>query len=362
MFQHLTNHWTLHEFYSSGWTLTLAIVHFGLLDCTAINVNANDLWVLRNMVAHNTNSNPSSTWIGWFNSNDTNPCDWQYVSCNNNSQVTGLNITYSDQDSNTTINTTYWPSLIQNVAFYSSKFFGSLILDHLPQTIETLNIEGCCLDINLTQFADISHLHNLHTLILNSKGDHYGIATDFGEKLPDNLKIISIDNFIMDKFPNFANFSQLGEIQMWNCDIMKHDSFVSTTLPPQLQTIRLFFWYSSNTGLSGQLDFRPMMQQSPNLTLIELYTYGDIAFDSVDFRGINDDTAVGLPMKVQCSINSVYGKKMNDTGISFACLSSRTEYICNGERDCLSTCQCFEIPQDWQPALNDYYTYVKLHL
>ena len=34
------------------------------------------------------------------------------------------------------------------------------------------------------------------------------------------------------------------------------------------------------------------------------------------------------------------------------------EKNCIGEQECLKTCQCFALPDDWQPALNDFYTYV----
>ena len=100
-----------------------------------------------------------------------------------------MNITHSDQDSRnyTAINTTYWPSMIRNVTFDSFKIVGLLILDHLPQTIETFIVEGCCLDINLT---DISHLYNLHTLVLASYGNHYGIAKDLREKLPEHVNVL----------------------------------------------------------------------------------------------------------------------------------------------------------------------------
>ena len=76
-------------------------------------------------------------------------------------------------------------------------------------------------------------------------------------------------------------------------------------------------------------------------------------FKSVDFRGINDNTLVKLSIYIPCSTNS-----NNDNNESDLFCPLRTKRKCTGERKCLESCQCFEIPDDWQPALNDFYTYV----
>ena len=202
------------------------------------------------------------------------------------------------------------------------------------------------------------HLSNLSRLYINLHNyDNYiGVVTDLDLKLPQNLQFLYLDYFIMNTFPNFANFNQLKQVEMYFC-IIKNDnaSFVSSTLPANLQYLNLSEMY----GFSGELDFRSLMPHSRHLTYIYLHPSGDTTFQGVDFRGINDNTYVWLSSDIGCTASSVYGNNNSVSSIeNYVCLHERTDEECTGEKECVSTCFCFEIPQDWQPALNDFYTYV----
>ena len=346
----IINKMTVQLLLVGGMTLIIYCYHQVGAD---VNVD-DDMWVLKNMMRSVTVSDQTTTELGWFNYSDTGPCDWNWTTCNNNSRIIDLDFDdFWEYDGY--INTTYWPTKIKSVNLDNPGFHGALILDNLPNTIQWFNAHGCCIHINLNKFPNISHLSNLDVIGIDLNYSYTnGVAEDLGLKLPNNLRVLEIYDFVMDKFPHFSNFSQLQELRMKGGSIENGDSFVSSILPPKLEDICL----EHVGGLTGDLDFRSLMPHSPNLTYIYLDT--TTTFSSVDFRGINDNTHVYLSSFISCTVNSIYGDNNNaiSSNVNYGCLGERTSDSCTGEKDCLSTCQCFEIPQDWQPALNDFYTYV----
>ena len=346
---------------------TIASCLFNARSVASINVS-DDKWVLTNIMRNV--SNYTATELGLFNPNSTNtyitPCDWNFVTCNNRSRVIALDLDFSPAEGDY-IDTTYWPTMIEEIHLYIGRHYdsdinvGKLILDHLPMTIQYFHVRGKCLDLNLTAFANISHLSNMHTLYIDlyDSSNYIGVATNLGSKLPQNLQDLHLEQFTMDKFPNFVNFRQLKWVSMQYSNITNDaTTFVSSTLPQSLKHLDL----SGAYGIIGDLDFRSLMPYSPSLAYINLHTWGDdgATFSSVNFRGINDNTTVYLSSGIGCTINSIYGEKNESISSyrNYACVNERTLASCTGEQECLSTCQCFEISQDWHPALNDFYTYV----
>ena len=257
-----------------------------------VNVS-DDTWVLRNMMRDV--SNQTARELGLHN--DT--CDWNFVTCNKDNRVTALELEF-EPVAGDYINTTYWPLMTENISldisWDSNISLGSLILDNLPRTIQIFDITGSGFHLDLTTFPNISHLNNLRELKIGLY-DFIGVATDLGSKLPQNLQFLRLWRFVMDKFPNFAKLTKLRYLRIYDGNIANDNgSFVSSTLPPNLEYLILYTMY----GLTGELHFSSLMPHSPNLTYIYLDPQGDSTFQSVDFRGINDDTYVFLPRSIGC--------------------------------------------------------------
>ena len=351
--------------------ITCAIALLLLIDVTSTNYldNVNDdFWVLKNMVKNVSNV----AALGWFQSDNTDLCDWDHITCNNNGSITRIRISNVDGFGESGyFNTTYWPSMIEYVDIFiysssnSDSLVGSLILDNLPQTIQSFEmvIRSCGMSMNFTAFPNISHLTSLHTFKINmcynrTKLPHTGIVTDLYLKLPHGIEYLYLVAFTMDKFPNFENFTNLTTLTIREGNITNdNESFVSSTLPPILDDLDV----SGTIGLKGHLDFRSLMPRSPYLSLVDL-ELDNPTIQSVDFRGLNYRTHVYLSPNVGCSVNSVYGDTHNSSSSNYICINSRSNFECTGEEQCLATCRCFEIPQDWEPAFNDFYTYVQQYI
>ena len=334
----------------NGLTISIVVCLYNAVTFAHGDVNINDdTWVMTNMMKHI--SNHTAAKLGMFTWNNNTPCDWNFISCDYVGRVADIELRFNPVVGDY-INTTYWPSMIRSIWLdaYNDSYnvnLGSIILDNLPNTTESFNVYGSSFHLDLTTFPNLSHISGLYRFEINVSC--HGVATDLGLKLP-NLNYLYLHHFAIDKFPNFINFTRLELVEMYYCNITNDDSsFVSSTLAPNLKELHSHFIH----GLTGELDFRSLMPYSPNLTRIVFGIVGDTKFQSVDFRGINDDTYVTLPLDIGCTANSVFGDNN-----SF-CFNSRLGRDCTGEDECLSLCQCFEIANDWQPALNDFYTYVK---
>ena len=171
----------------------------------------NDTWILYNMMKHVQELKDD---YGWFDRNSPNPYNWSFITCNDNGRVTELGdfwcigcYSYSNQ----TINTTYWPQLVERVSFSYSVLKGDLMLDNLPATIQGFGIWYTWgLSMNLSQFPDLRHLHNLTFFYVYLGSSLSGVADNLGLKLPLQLKYLGVgDYFQFQKFPDFSAFSHM---------------------------------------------------------------------------------------------------------------------------------------------------------
>ena len=248
---------------------------------------------------------------------------------------------------------------------------GELILTNLPLTIQTLDIYRRRLFMNLTAFPNLSQSYNLTHLRITTNYQFssrtYGKVSNLQSKLPSSIQYLRLDNFNLDRFPNFVNFTQLIELHFYYIgNIVDHYSFVSSQIPSKLQRISIYF---SDVGFKGILNFTQLITDSNhnehdnNLNesvVIRNYSVGlkevymtNVNFDSVDFRGVGRTTQISLDQRVPCAVESLYRFTTQD----YIC-TRRLKRQCTGEENCLDTCQCFKLPDDWQPSLNDFYTYV----
>ena len=343
----------------------------------------NDAWILKNMFGMIDDLYLSN--YSWFSTES--PCqNWAFVTCNNNSRVIGLDGFQQIGNKNQTINTTFWPPKLLNLSFYSANFGGALTLSNLPNTIQNISILNCLnlvfdqnyhsnynynYDHNNSQnmynmntsslmvFPDLSHLTQLIFFSLNNFNLN-GTIINLGEKIPNNLEqfyLITGKTFerswYLERFPIFNNVSQLTRVTI-KCEIINKASFVDILLPPKLEYLD-----ARTNRLSGILDFRQIRRNSPNLNEILLNTND---FTDVNFFGLDDDTIVSLSKENSCDKNAYFANKRqvdnpdNWTVNALAICEERISYRCKGVEDCFDTCVCFKIPQDWQPALNDFYT------
>ena len=116
--------------------------------------------------------------------------------------------------------------------------------------------------------------------------------------------------------------------------------------------------YIDDVPLTGTLNFtRLMATHIISNTSVELRSldFHRVKFTNVDFRGLGDDTWVYLRKEIACAAVSVYPN--TGTVDDIICILRR-DSACTGEGECIETCQCFKLPDEWQPGLNDFYTYV----
>lgn len=296
----------------------------------------NDTLVLYNMFKNITELKQTH---GWFSgSNSDSPCSWNYVYCNNDSRVVELGRFYGVGNVTQYINTTFWPSQLQDLTIYSVDFSGEITFKNIPNTIKTIDF------------------WNSPNLQIKGKS--------FPNSLP-NLKYISLIDYIsLDMFPNFANYTSLEHIIMRLCNIEDTNSFVSTVLPPNILDIVI-----PTNGLTGYLNFETLMPNSPYLNYINApFNY----FSKVNFGGLNKNTTVRLDAYIVCDAQSYFVAIANVNGSDsesfednkYSCIV-RTEdeditssWFCTGEQQCFDTCVCFELSNDWTPGFNDFYTYV----
>ena len=272
----------------------------------------NDTWVLYNMFHEITELRQAGN--DWFNFNDfPSPCDWHYVECDENSRVTYLgNFQSVGLNGNGSINTTFWPTKLETIKMNVVYFDGTIRLDNLPK--------------NSIQYIDITDSPNI----------------------------------IIDTFPNLVNFSELVYLSIQHVSITDPDSFVNSVLSPKLRNLDL-----SGTDYNGYLNFETLMPHSAEL---ENITLDSIKIELVNFWGLNDDTNVVLTEDSVCTIDSYFTSRDNYDWNSNAstmienldralCIPRKATH-CTGTQECLNTCECFIISTEWQPALNDFYTYV----
>ena len=158
----------------------LSLIQFHVGDA---NLN-DDLWVLDNMMGNVEELRQSH---GWFNAEDTNPCSWDFVTCNNENRVVGLG-DFNNVSDGGRVNTSYWPLLIQNISFYNNDLKGELILENLPNTIQNINIEtGFSLNLTTTLHSNqfVLFMENYRScskfgsIIANKFGNNYFILFYF---------------------------------------------------------------------------------------------------------------------------------------------------------------------------------------
>lgn len=303
---------------------------------------------------------------GWFDSINPNPCNWSFITCNNNDRIIALgDFEYINYDYNTNqiINTTYWPEMIVSVTFRSSYIQGELDLRHLPPTTQRFDISYAQgLFLNLTAFPDMSQLSNMTYLRIFCTYPYlmYGTVENLGVKFPPNLEHLSLRYFTMNKFPDLSQLNNLTYLYFGEVNIKNKYSFVSSQLPSQLQYIHIY-----DAQLKGTLNFTRLLADSDENIVNGTLTISNLSvsnlkwaelssndFDSVDFRGLPDDATVLLDRFVPCAAQSLYSGEEE-----YIC-TTRHRYYCTGESECLDTCECFKLPDDWEPGLNDFYTYV----
>ena len=235
---------------------------------------------------------------------------------------------------------------------------GTNLTTKLPPNVKSLTLE----DFRIDTFPNLVNYTNLESLELDNINMDNDIIANLTDIIPLQLKSITLDvnNPNFDYFPNFLSFDQLQYISFSGIGVIHKSSFVSTTFPSRLQRI-----YIDDMELQGILNFTRLISQysynHSNTSIIDTSNvklsyvrFYQVAFTSVDFRGIGDYTDVTLSSEIVCAAESVYPDR--DTS-DYIC-TVRSQAYCIGEKACIETCQCFRLPDDWQPSLNDFYTYV----
>ena len=227
----------------------------------------------------------------------------------------------------------------------------------LPTGLQSLRLEYVPMETfpNLGMLYELSDLHfsDYDTYVYNIKSD----------QLPPNVENLQLmsNGITLDPFSNFDQFPHLKSIHFRDINIQDKYSFVTSQLPPNLQSIRL-----EEMGLKGVLNFTQLLAEYNiydaniskfNSSSINSIILLNVNFDIVDFRGLDDKTFVQLDEDIACALESKYPGLSISQLKEYIC-TRRRESHCTGETDCLNTCQCFKLPDDWQPSLNDFYTYV----
>ena len=340
----------------------------------------NDTWVLCHMFGA---IGDLSSNYNWFSTDNPNPCtngssNWTFITCNEEDRVIGLGNfeTVGSNNDNITqiINTTYWPQKIQSIVIDNDNFLGGeLHFDNLPNTTQTVMISSKSdwsnFTINVSQFPDLVRCTNLTTFRLD---DIYLFGENSHIRLINSLPI-NLQNFelhskstyrflwTLDKFPNFTHFGQLEILDISGCDIIDTDSFVSTILPPNIKTL-----YGDYNRLTGKLDFSSLLQNRNNETSLKRVIVDGNQFSIVNFIGIDEITEMGLDQGMICDPKGYFMHKDDEIGNPNFTISdsNRCEIgnryrqgYCTGITECFNSyCLCFTIPNDWQPAFNDFYT------
>ena len=259
----------------------------------------NDTWVLYNMMKHVQELKDD---YGWFDHNNPNPCDWPYVACNDNGRVTklgnfdgiGWGYSYSDR----AINTTYWPQLLENATFHYNGLNGDLMLDNLPATMQSFKIRGgSSLSLNLTQFPDLRHLHNLSCFYIYLRSSLSGVVDNLGSKLPLQLEYLGLGYyFLFQKFPDFSAFSKmttlyLGAHYSYGIGRYGDKTCINLTkkLPPNVKSLTLDDF---------RLDTFPNFVNYTNLKSLEL---NNINMDNDIITNLTDIIPVGVKIiSIEC--------------------------------------------------------------
>ena len=373
--------------------LTLSVM-FGMTNGNDLNFicddirfdPSNDTWVLCNMFGSISQLYKDSNW---FSYDSPDPCNngWNFITCTNQSNHLNesvLRITnignFSDVGNSTqSVNTTYWPQKLLSVEFWYPNFSCILMLDTLPNTIESITFHKVpAMVLNSTNMGNISHLDNLKIFRIRPiDTQHSVIDIKVINKLPRaSLEFLQLVDFRFSTFPNLTKFNQLTRIDFFGGRFDDKSSLgKGARLPPNLNKFE-----AEGSDLSGDLKFSSIMANCPNLVYFDVW---NTDFRSVNFFGLNNNTYVVPSLQTPCDndayslyismkendINNNYYYDLNfisnyakntDIDVTAACgfhaWNPRLKTECTGTISCFSQCLCFILPDDWQPALNDFYT------
>ena len=355
--------------------------------CANINFDPlNDVWVLCNMFGNITQLYQEKNW---FSYDAPNPCNdsWEYTQCRfdstqNKSRLSSIGDFSGVGDITQSINTTYWPQKLKYFDCQNASFGGMLTFDNLSnETMERISIANSDgLIINLTNMPDLSNFNNLRTFEINIEHVVYsGDAVDsdvFIDKLPNkNLTSLKLKQIRWTKMANFTKFDQLIVLSTVYGGYDRKN-FNNNAFPKNVQIVDM-----GMNQLTGSVNFIELMANSPKLNTLRLQGSNLDSYYTVNFWGMNNNTYARVDAICDPKAYSIYEliKQNGDTYDNYyhyynssnynnnnnytistykmVCIIDRsTDFQCTGAPECFSKCVCFLVRNDWQPALNDFYT------